>query len=206
MICVSAPGGKVREAALRYPSHLVEARLDLGGSLDDVRGIEERAVITIRRREEWGSWRWSEDERKALMREAIDLNPRYVDLEISSPIYDLLDEARDRSVGVVASVHLNERNWDLILSLQKKAISSGADVFKAVIVPSCIGDCVRMMAITAASEIPMVGICSGELGVVTRFAAPLVGSPFTYASPWRLAPGQPTPEELEEVWRSWGLI
>ncbi len=206
MICVSAPGGKVQEAALRYPSHLVEARLDLGGSPDDLRGIERRTMITIRRREEWGSWRWGEEERKALMRRAIDLNPRYVDLEISSAIYDLIDEARDRSVGVVASIHLGRSDWNLLLSLQRKAISSGAEVFKAVITPSCIGDCVKMMTMTASSKIPMVGICLGELGVITRFAAPLVRSPFTYASPWRLAPGQPTPEELEEVWRSWDLM
>ena len=205
-ICISAPGGEAPVVARMYPDCLIEARLDHGGELDQLLEFRDRLVITVRRAEEGGKWTKSEKERFSLLIKALDISPRYVDIEVMSPIYgDVLKEAKKRKVGVIASFHdFNGMNPAELRRAREKA--SGADILKVAVMSSSFMDSIKMMEFVLSSGMPTIGICMGKNGIITRYAAPLLGSPFTYAALSPLAPGQPKPEDLMEVWRTWGLI
>jgi len=206
MICISAPGEKAPVIAEIYPDCLVEARLDLGGNLDSLLNIRGRLIVTVRRAEEGGKWTKGEEERLSLLIKAINIGPRYVDIEVMSPIYgDVLREARRRGVEVIASFHDFNRMDPVILE-KVRLKASGADILKVAVMPSGPIDSVKMMEFVLSSGMPTIGICMGRDGIITRYAAPLLGSPFTYAALSPLAPGQPRPEDLMGVWRTWGLI
>ncbi|MGY0287751.1 MAG: type I 3-dehydroquinate dehydratase [Candidatus Methanodesulfokora washburnensis] len=206
MICISASGEEAPVVARTYPEFLVEARLDLGGELDPLSDFRERLIITVRRAEEGGGWRKREEERLSFLMRALDISPRYVDIEVMSPIYNIvLKEARKRGIGVIASFH-DFNGMDLTALRRARSLASEADILKVAVMSSSIADSIEMMKFVLESGMPTIGICMGEKGIITRYAAPLLGSPFTYASPKPLAPGQPRPEELMGVWRTWGLI
>ncbi|MGC9103724.1 MAG: type I 3-dehydroquinate dehydratase [Candidatus Methanodesulfokora sp.] len=206
MICISAPGNEAPAIARIYPDCLVEARLDMGGNLDQLLDFRERLIITVRRAEEGGKWTKGEEERLSLLIKSLEILPRYVDIEIMSPIYEnVLQEAKEKGVGVIASFH-DFRGMDLKALRKARLRASKADILKVAVMPSSPIDLVRMMEFVLKSGMPTIGICMGKNGMITRYAAPLLGSPFTYAALSPLAPGQPRPEDLMEVWRIWGLI
>jgi len=94
LICGAVPVRKPADVnrALQAPVSCLELRLDyLEVGLAEVRPALEQAaarktvIFTVRRREEGGAWRGSEEERAGMYLKLLELNPHYVDVEARPP-------------------------------------------------------------------------------------------------------------------------
>ncbi|HPW17431.1 MAG TPA: type I 3-dehydroquinate dehydratase [Candidatus Aminicenantes bacterium] len=137
----------------------------------------------------------SESERKALLAEAIAAGASYVDLEAEAgEAYkrELVAEARARGCRVIVSHHDFERTPPRaeLERVIRAGFEDGADVVKVACRVRAPADNARLLGLLDAAR-PLVVVGMGPAGRITRIAAPLLGSPFTYASP---EPGLETAE------------
>ncbi len=61
-----------------------------------------------------------------------------------------------------------------------------------------------MLQLVSSSEVPTIGFCMGEYGIVSRILCGKYGSPFTYAAFSKdrvVAPGQITFDEMHKIYR-----
>ncbi|MFO0427750.1 MAG: shikimate dehydrogenase [Planctomyces sp.] len=212
MICVSL--GRTRHSSMleehRYlaekGAELVELRLDFMRRRPDVGVLlKDRptpVVVTCRRRSDRGRWVGTEDQRLALLREAIIAGAEYVDLEDdvakSVPRYGTTKR--------IVSFHNFEETPADLFDIHRRLAGCDADVIKIVTMANSPGDNVRMLEMveaTADSGIPTVGFCMGEFGTISRILCGRYGSPFTYASFSRereMAPGQLSFAEVRNLY------
>jgi 3-dehydroquinate dehydratase type I len=198
----------------------VELRLD-GMEAPAVEGIlpvrGRTVIVTVRKREEGGSFRGTEEERLRLLAGAVRLGADYVDLELSAgekAVGDLREEIarRGRRTKLILSFHdfmgtpPQETLREMVLDARRK----GADVVKAAVTARSPADnlaVLELLRFGAGRGIPMAAHCMGEQGRLSRAAAPLFGSLFSYAAPSRgeeTAPGQFTAREMTLLGRLLG--
>ena len=210
MICVSL--GRARHKRMiaehnylvEQGAELVELRLDfIGRAVNLKRLVDERpgpVVITCRRREDGGRWMKSEEERLMLLRSAIAAGVEYVDIEA-----DIATQIpRYGTTKRIISYHDFSETPDDLDGLAAAMAEEDADIVKIASMANTFSDNVRMMEMVRRSKHPTIGICMGELGMVTRILGERVGSPFTYATfsqEKTLAPGQLNWKEMNELYR-----
>ncbi len=199
MICVTI--GRTRHkmmlaehrALVERGAGLVELRLDwLSRSPDLQRLLTDRpspAVLTCRRPEDGGRWKGTEEQRQVLLRQAIVSGADYVDLEddIARNI------PRYGKTKRIISHHNFESTPEDLEAIVARMSECDPDIIKLVTMAQSPADNVRMLRVVAASKIPMIGFCMGEMGLPSRILCLKYGSPFTYAtfsSERILAPGQ----------------
>lgn len=136
-----------------------------------------------------------EDDRKALLAEAIAAGASFVDLEAEAGDAfkkEIVERARARGCRVIISHH------DLAKTPPRAALErviragfkDGADVVKIACRVRSPAESARLLGLLDdPRSLIVVGL--GPLGRITRVAALFLGSPFTYASP---APGKETAE------------
>ena len=202
MICGSVPVRRPADVyrALETPVPCLELRLDyLEVGLAEVRPALEQAaarktvIFTVRRREEGGAWRGSEEERASLYLKLLELNPHYVDVEAEASIAGHVAAARGKTL-LIASRHDfgGTPPVDVLLSWAKKAAELG-DVVKVVTYAKEPRDGLRVLSLIGAVEKPTVAFAIGPAGAYTRVAAAALGSPIMYVSLGEAtAPGQMT--------------
>ena len=202
MICGSVPVRKPPDVyrALEAPVPCLELRLDyLQAGLAEVRPALEQAaarktvIFTVRRREEGGAWRGSEEERTGLYLKLLELNPHYVDVETEASIAGQVAAARGKTL-LIASRHDfgGTPPIDVLLSWAKKAAELG-DVVKVATYAKEPRDGLRVLSLIGAVEKPTVAFAMGPAGAYTRVAAAVLGSPIMYVSLGEAtAPGQMT--------------
>ncbi len=174
-----------------------------------------RLIVTVRRREEGGRFRGSEEQRISLLLEAAHRGAGYLDLEYEADLQSggaisrRLREAAPR-VRLVASVHdldtvpddletLPERMAAMKPSITKIAAAGGQNEVRRIH---------ALIRRRAAAGRPIVGIALGPAGaalrVIARGAGASIGS---YASPPGLpttAPGQLDAAAIRDRDRRWG--
>ncbi|MEM0278184.1 type I 3-dehydroquinate dehydratase [Pyrobaculum sp.] len=202
MICGTVPVRRPRdvERALEAPLTCLELRLDyLEAPLSEAWPVLEEVaarrtvIVTVRRREEGGHWRGGEEEREALYRKLLDLNPHYVDVEAESPIAPRIAEVKGRA-KLIASRHDfgGTPPLEVLRSWAEKAAALG-DVVKVVTYAREPADGLRVLSLIGAVEKPVVAFAMGPAGTYTRVAAAALGSPIMYVSLGEAtAPGQIT--------------
>ncbi len=210
MICVSL--GRTRHkhmiAEHRHLAEngvkLVELRLDfIGRAVNLKRLIGDRptpVLVTVRRREDGGRWLGSEADRQMLLRSAIVSGVEYVDLEadIASSI------PRYGNTKRVISFHDFGGTPDNLEELHAAMAEEDADIVKIATIANSFDDNVRMLELVKNATVPTIGICMGEIGMMTRILACRVGSPFTYATysnERKLAPGQLNYKVMHDLYR-----
>jgi len=213
-VCVSIRASTVEEALTLMEgvadADLLELRADYLKSkkgLEKVSRYADKLIVTVRRASEGGLFRGSEVERAKVIREALKVHPRYVDIEASSPMASgLVEEAKLAGVGVIASSHNLRgtpgprelmRAWRLCARLDP-------DIVKVVTTALKVADNLTVLGLLLKADRPTVAFCMGPLGKPSRALAPLFGAPFTYASlgeGLETAPGQLSLWEVREVWR-----
>ncbi|MFH5804753.1 type I 3-dehydroquinate dehydratase [Alienimonas sp. DA493] len=186
---------------------LVEYRLDwLKGPVDVAALIANRptpVVLTCRRREDGGRWSGSEDERLALLRQAILAEPEFVDLEgDAAPKVPRFGKAKR-----VVSHHDMKATPDgkTLAKLYKQLAAADADVVKLVTTAETIADNARVLDLYAAAKKPTVAFCMGEFGLASRVMCCAKGAPWTYASfssERTLAPGLPDFVTMRTAYRA----
>jgi len=209
MICVSL--GRARHQKMiaehRYlveqGAQLVELRLDyITRAVNLKRLVNDRpgpVVLTVRRKEDGGRWEKSEQERLMLLRSAIAIGVEYIDIEadVAAQI------PRYGSTKRIISYHDFSGTPDDLEELHAAMAGEDADIVKIATMANTFADNVRMIQLVEKSKIPTIGICMGELGMMTRILSNRVGSPFTYATfstDKKLAPGQLNWKEMNSVY------
>lgn len=197
MICVSLASRDWRECLRESKRHdFVEVRLDLMRvTPDQVRKIfssHPRLLATCR------PGRHTPARRRQLLLAAVEAGAAYLDLELEAPEAwraPLLERARRRGCRVIVSFHdyratPGRRTLERV---RRSCFAQGADVAKISCLVKRPRDNVRLLALLDYRR-PVVVMGMGEAGKPTRWLAPLLGSPFTYAC----LPGQPTaPGQLD---------
>ncbi len=214
MICVSLGRARHKRMIAEHKflveqgAELVELRLDyIGRAINLKRLIDDRpgpVVITVRRREDGGRWMKSDEERQMLLRNAIAQGVEYVDLEadIASKI------PRYGKTKRIISFHDFTETPENLDEIHAAMAEEDADIVKIATMANSFSDNLRMMKLVREAKIPTIGICMGEIGMVTRILANRVGSPFTYATYSRdkkMAPGQLNWKEMTELYNYKGI-
>lgn len=178
-------------AGARADLPLVELRADHLRAAE-VAGLVRRAgrplIVAVRRRAEGGRFDGSEEERRELLRAALEAGARYVDVERESPPLDE-GERRGQAARIVLSDHGSPCEPARLASLYAEMAASPAAVIK--IVPraaslaqgSAVCDLLRR---AGAEGRKLACFALGRAGALTRLLAPSWGSWATYAS---LRPG-----------------
>lgn len=183
---------------------LVELRLDyIGRAVNLARLLNGRptaVVATVRRREDGGRWMGTEADRRMLLRSAIVTGVEYVDLEA-----DVAGEIpRYGNTKRVVSFHDFTSTPDNLEDLHAAMAAEDADIVKIATMANSFSDNVRMLELVKNAKVPTIGICMGEIGMITRILASRVGSPFTYATystDRKLAPGQLNYKLMHDLYR-----
>jgi len=124
--------------------------------------------------------------RQTLLTTAISAGATYVDIELGSDEgikKAILEKARPAGCKVIVSYHnFNTTPAEIKLhNIIEDCFVSGADIAKIACLVHTDRDNIMLLGLLLDSR-PLIVIGMGEKGKVTRIAAPILGSPFTYAS------------------------
>jgi 3-dehydroquinate dehydratase type I len=220
MICISIVPETNEEAlcllARSLPeTDLVELRIDRIGEPDLpllLHAGKDRILVTNRRRDEGGFFSRCEDKRTALLREAVDLGARYVDIEARTGAAAVGRLARAiRAKGgktrLIVSHHdlKGTPSRPTLVKRLNACRALGADIVKIVTLAQAAEDNLRVLelipqALGVGQDI--IAFCMGAKGRLSRVAAPLLGSCMSYASledGAESAPGQLTAGEMKTI-------
>ena len=186
---------------------LVEYRLDwFKGKFDVGALIADRptpVVLTCRRKEDGGRWSGSEEDRLALLRQAILAGPEFVDLEgdVAAKV------PRFGKTRRVVSHHDTGGTPPAaeLAKLHKTLAAADADVVKLVTTAGGVEDNLRVLKVGRAAKVPTIAFCMGEFGLASRVLTCANGAPWTYASfsaDRTLAPGMPDFATMRAVFRA----
>lgn len=210
MICVSIGRTRHKMVVLEHRAlaekgaELVELRLDwLSRQPDLPRLLADRptaCVVTCRRQTDRGRWRFSEEQRLAVLRAAIVAEVEYVDLE-----HDVAGKIPryGKTKRIISHHNFDQTPVDLP-EIHARMCKLDPDVVKLVTMANSPSDVVRMLRVVESARVPTVGFCMGELGLASRVLCGKYGSPFTYASfskERELAPGQIVFGEMKHLYR-----
>lgn len=195
---------KVKEAG----ADIFEIRADLFHEknediLDFVKAVRHHVmlpqIITIRKTED------NDSKRFALFKQ-IEPYVDAVDIEIDADIRDEVLNLFSSKIKIV-SEHDFERtpDEDELISIVEKAGEIGADIIKIATMAQNNEDVVRLLTFLHSRKENLVVIAMGEIGKISRIAAPLFGSLLVYTSiSEAVAPGQLsldfTVNELEQFY------
>jgi 3-dehydroquinate dehydratase/shikimate dehydrogenase len=171
-------------------AEMVELRLDTvsdPSAAAALAGRRKPVIVTCRSKEQGGHFEGSEEERRAILAEALTLGAEYVDVEWTGGGADLL--SRTGGSRIVLSHHdFNGMPRDLE-QIARAMLSSGAEVVKLAVKTSRLSDNIRLRAISKETRVPMSVIGMGDAGIPSRVLASWMGACWTYAGDG-VAPGQ----------------
>lgn len=184
-ICVTVSAGTMRELRLRRDAvvgaDLVEMRLDAVSDPDPEAALEGRqtpVVVTCRPTWEGGGFDGSEDERRRLLRRAIEAGADYVDVEWRAGFDDLIALRRGR--GIVLSHHDFSGVPSDLLARARAMQSTGAEVVKVAVQAARLTDNLPLLELRGIGP-SVVGIAMGPAGLPSRILAARFGWLWTYA-------------------------
>jgi 3-dehydroquinate dehydratase / shikimate dehydrogenase len=219
---------KARLAAEKGAS-LIEWRCDLLGeeehtvALVAIRSLIAESplpsIVTIRPTWEGGLYGGSETDRVSLI-EAIGTDasaPAYLDLELDAYrtsrnrrqkinlAVDHEDQVRSVTPRLILSSHdFRERPSDLMQRVAAMAAEPACAVMKIAWQARSLRDNLEAFELLSERAKPMSALCMGEFGLLSRVLAPKFGAHCTFAALERgaeSAPGQPTLDELRDLYR-----
>ena len=127
-----------------------------------------------------------DEQRQELLMRAIDSGAAYVDLELEAAAEfrrPVIKQARSRGCRVIISHHDFVRTPDPreLQRLVDRCFRAGADIAKIACRVLTPRDRAALLGLLSGRE-PVVVAGLGPAGRIVRLVAPLLGSPFTYAS------------------------
>lgn len=199
-------GGLSSEETIRVISDLkmAEIRIDLMKlSVEEVGAIFSSSTNLVATCRPGGI---EDNKRLEFLITAIESGASYVDLEInSSREYreTIVKKAREVGCKIIVSYH-NQSVTPSDVELEnivRECRDTGADIVKIACRANSYSDNARMLGLLG-HEKNLIVIGMGEKGKITRIVAPLLGSPFTYASiagGFETADGQIEAEKLKKL-------
>lgn len=187
------------QEAIHYGADMVEIRLDY---LDRVNvpqlrryltGLEDRLILTCRKRSEGGRFAGSEKERVDILAEVAEWDGPLLDVELST-IRRNSSLFKSKLGDMIISWHDFNRTPERRILLHKveEAIRLGG-IAKIVTTAKRVKDNTTILSLyRAADKGSLIAFCMGEKGMISRILSPIVGSPlaYTFFGPRPVAPGQ----------------
>ena len=177
------------------------------------------SIVTCRGSAEGGTYEGDETDRVSLL-EAVgtgESTPRYIDFELadyqrSANIRQKIDlvvdheaQVRDLQIGLILSSHdFDGRPKDLVRRVAAMGSFPACSIAKIVWQARSLRDNLEAFDLLRDRTGPMIALCMGEFGVMSRILAPKFGGFLTFAtldSGEETAPGQPTIRELRALHR-----
>ena len=208
MLCVSLMPATTDDALRALAdaartADLAELRLDAMQAFDLDRLLDRPpcpVIVTYRPVREGGLYEGPEGPRLDVLRRAIRLGARYVDVE-----HDALAALGDvPPARVIASYHNFRETPAGLADIHARLAASGAGTVKVATTARHILDTVPVLRLLRDAVVPTIALAMGERGVLTRILAPKFGGVLTYAAPEtgrEAAPGQVTVRDLRDLYR-----
>ena len=203
---------KKAETAIKLGADLIELRLDYLDTFnaeklrDVISGIESRCILTLRSSKEGGRFRGGEAKRVQLLYHLIDLKPAYIDIELEAVKKEKkLAEVRAETTLIVSKHSFTNTPNQSTLSRWVEEVLSYEGIGKVVTTARSFEDNLRVMEmLKQAPKSRLIAFCMGELGLISRVLAPILGSPIVYTClKESTAPGQ---IELSEALRLYRVL
>ncbi len=171
-------------------------------------------ILTIRKEKEGGVFKGSEAERAACIEDAMKLADA-IDIELrmeEEKREEIMDEAKKNRIPVILSYHdLNKTpEEDAMKAMLEEESGAGAGMAKLAVKANSMEDVFKLLKVTremsSRLSIPTCTISMGELGKISRIAAPLFGSAISYGYVTReTAPGQLSVSQLRQAFEMLGV-
>lgn len=207
-LCISLKASTTEECLAQIAEasplcDLLEIRLDFIDKPDLPRILSARTrpvIVTNRPAREMGKFHGPETDRIALLETAADLGAAYIDIELDSA-----SRLKRRGKSkLIVSYHNFESTPEDHEAVLGNLIRAGADIPKVATFATRIADNLALFRFLERAPKPIIGLCMGELGKISRILAPRFGSFLTYASLRdgnEAAPGQMPAKVLRDVYR-----
>ncbi|MEO9294707.1 MAG: type I 3-dehydroquinate dehydratase [Nitrososphaera sp.] len=197
--------------AFELGADYVEVRLDfippqqVISAAQAMAGDKDRAVFTLRSKEQGGRFSGSEEERARLLRKLAEMRPMLLDVELSTlqANDNLADYLELASIPVLASWHDFEKtppSEELAKIMTEMRIYS--NYVKVVTTAKSLDDSLRLLELyDGAFGLYPIIFAMGEAGIITRIMSGLYGAPYTYAALEKaVAPGQLTLAQMRAIY------
>ena len=219
-ICVSIASEDVQsitrqvDRAFELGADYVEIRFDfvkpeeLQRAIDSSRPIKNRAVFTLRSKEQGGKFAGSEQDRIKWLYKLAEIRPMLLDVELDTLRQndDLTDFLEGQKTPILVSWH------DFLQTPQKEKIADVlsemriySNYVKMVTTAKTIDDSLRLLEMyETAIGLNAIFFAMGEAGVLSRVLCAIKdNTPFTYASlEGSIAPGQLTVNQMRKLYGS----
>lgn len=195
-ICVSIGNVDFQAISTLLPTlSLAEIRIDLLNlSRDELKhlfSLHENLIATYRPKEA------EFDLMLSILTYAIDCGAAWVDIDIETPT-EVIRKITAKAIAVNCKVIISYHNYDSTPSISElneivaRCQAHNAALVKIACMANSPNDCARMLSLYE-NHSNILAFCMGDIGTITRIAAPLMGAPFTYAGlqEKQTAPGQP---------------
>jgi len=204
-LCVTVTADTTAELRTRrdqvVDADLIELRVDTvkdPSAAAALAGRKKPVIFTCRPKSQGGHFAGSEEERRAILSEALALGAEFVDLEFKGSCADLMERTGGRRI--VLSHHDFDGVPADLQELAQAMLSSGAEVVKLAITARGLRDNVTLRNIAKGTRVPMSLIAMGEAGLPSRVLATWMGSCWTYAGNG-VAPGQISDHVMHDEYR-----
>ncbi|CAG37742.1 type I 3-dehydroquinate dehydratase [Desulfotalea psychrophila] len=180
------------EASLRiFGADVIEVRLDYIDvpEIDPfVESLATDLLFTCRPTWEGGLFAGTEEDRLALLAEAVRAGAAYIDLELRSAEEShqyLRTYLAERETELILSYHDFESTATLakLTGIIDQMQDAGADIGKLITTANSAADVVRVFQVleyAAKKGLPLIAFCMGEAGAVSRVASCDLGGYMTY--------------------------
>jgi 3-dehydroquinate dehydratase/shikimate dehydrogenase len=210
MICIPIISGNMESAVTDIKkanniADIIELRIDHISNPDLkklLKAVKKPIIVTNRRKSDNGKFKGSEEERIATLKQAIELGANYVDIEMDAD-YEKISNNKKNS-KIIISYHNFKETPKNIDEIYNKLKSTNADIIKIATTANKLSDNLKIIELIKTSKKPIIAMCMGSLGEISRILCPLYGSFLTFASLEKnkeSSPGQIPAEILRDIYR-----
>jgi 3-dehydroquinate dehydratase-1 len=205
MICVALSETDFDKCLdLSHKFELCEIRLDMTGfntkQVQKMFSSGAKLIATCR------PGNMSENDRKELLKAAINAGATYVDIEFETDYafkQDVIATALSKNCDVIISYHnfTSTPTRDQLKIIANQSFDMGAHVAKIACMVQKPEDNAALLSVYESGK-RIVSVGMGEMGKISRIAAPFMGAEFTFASAtdeFATAPGQISYTKLRTV-------
>ncbi|MDR4508005.1 MAG: shikimate dehydrogenase [Candidatus Brocadiaceae bacterium] len=163
-------------------------------------------IATNRPVREGGKYTGSEEERISLLKQAIQMQVEYVDIEHDSVQYikKFLSSPVNNKTKCIVSYHDFHNTPDTLTGIYQKLSQCKTDIIKIVTYANDITDNFKIYRLLQTFKTPIISFCMGDYGIISRILYKKFGSFLTFASLGKgkeSAPGQINIHELLDVYQ-----
>ena len=220
MICCSIVASTKEETIkdmlrVRSKADLIEIRLDYISNSNKtmIKEILSKKpcplILTCRKQSEGGNFSGTEKERIAILKECIDLDADYIDIELSSGNNIIIDMIQNKNNSkIIVSYHNFNSLPENLDKIYTDIKSTGCDIIKIVGTANSLEDNIKIFDLIKKAkedETDIIAICMGEKGEISRILNISYGSFLTFGyldKGKESAPGQISCEHLKYLYRA----